>query len=278
MIHGSDQFSCANCWYNGLQSGSLGLTTGYCVEHEIVLRRSDETTCARHVRKDLMLDSALQQQAVHRGHYTRDDGAQLIDTGEPVDDGVWIDHDTALIRKDPIGDIVADYGELHTKIASLAMLRNQRSLRADLALFSLARGYTKRCVSREGSWTSGLHLLHWARRRLEEDPQPEVAPQDIRRNTAAPLRRQLEIAQWSVIMARLLFVSDVGRHAASEGDDDVGSLAGIVETAAADCETLSARKLSSWVRRKGLRLIDAALPLERYKELARRLHREAPGA
>lgn len=272
-MRASQQLSCSNCWFNGLQHGSMGLSTGYCVEHRVVLRRADETTCGRHLRKDLMIASARSQQETHRLSFGRVDGVQLLRTADPVDNGMYLERDTSFLRQDRVGDAVADYGELGSTIESLAILRGLRTLRGDLALLSLGRSYTNRCVSRGGRWTSGIHLLWWAQQRLQEQPVPKVEPEDLRYATATKLERQVDLAQWSMLMLRLVFISDVGSHAATQGDE-VGQLADLAERAALESQTLSARTLARWVKNKGIAAINAALPERRYNELAVELHRE----
>lgn len=272
-MQGAERVSCANCWFNGLQQGSVGLSAGYCVEHRVVLRRADETTCGRQVRKDLLLETALAQQPKHRALYERMDGVQLIESAAHVNNGVHVSYDSDFIRLDQVGDAVADYGELDSKIESLSILSRIVSLRGDLALFSLARSYTNRCVRLGGRWTSGLHLLQWARFRLANHPVPGIQPDDIRYQTSASLERQVELAQWGVVMLRLLFVSDIGKYAREQGDE-VGALADIAEQAAEESGEVGLKSLTGWVRRRGVKLIDAALPRGRYVELSRELHRD----
>lgn len=272
-MHGLRLSACSNCWFNGLQAGSVGLSVGYCAEYRLVLRQPDETTCGRHIRKDLMLDSALNEKAKHRAHFTRMEGVQLLNDGEPTDDGTYVTNDTAFIRKDRVGELAADYGEV-TKILSLAQFRALRSFRADLALTSLARAYTQRCISNGGEWTSGLHLLWWTRTRLAEKAEPELLPEDLRFQTATTLERQVELARWSLLMSRLVLISDVGTYARRQADA-VGQLSSLAEQAAAETETTQPRKLLRWIRHVGLSLIDAAFPADRYTSLARTLHQES---
>jgi hypothetical protein len=269
--------SCSNCWYNPLQSGSLGLSVGYCVEHRVVLRRADETTCSRQVRKDLLLDSALAGNVAHRQHYTADAGPQLLAAGNGRVNGHYAEPDATLLRGEQVGAAVADYGEYGTKIESLAQLRALPGARAELALTSLARGYTRRCCDRGGRWTSGVHLLWWTRLRLEQAPKPAIDVRDLRYQLPIRLDRQVELAVWWLMMLRLVLVSDIGAHARDEGHP-VADLADLAERAAADTEIPSVSKLSQWIRRVGLPAIDEALPEPRYRELASELHREPPPA
>lgn len=265
--------SCSNCWYNGLQSGAVGSSLGYCAEYDVVLRRADETTCARQLRKDLLFDSSLASNVDHRRSFRSEDSPQLLADARRVTNGEFVESDKRLLRGEAVARVVAEYGEYGTKIESLAQLRALPGARAELAMTSLARAYTKRCCDRGGNWTSGVHLLWWTRLRLEEVPQPEIGLGDLRHQLPVDLSRQVELAAWWILMLRLVFISDVGSHARAAGHA-VGSLADLAERAAEATTTPSVRKLSVWIRKKGLSAIDAVLPERGYRELARELHRE----
>lgn len=257
--------SCSNCWFNGLQHGPVGLNVGYCTEHRVVLRRSDETTCTRHLRKDLLLKSSEAFNFKHRQVYVEDGVVRLVDA-KRVTNGAFVSDEVAILRTDPVGDTVADYGEFDTKIESLSQLRAQATLRSEFAMLNLARAYTRRCVQRNGSWTSGLHILWWTRRRLT-DEMPMVSIADLRYSAAASLKRQQELASWSLLMFRLVFISDIAAHAALRRDA-LAELESMAEVAAQETEVPSLRKLQSWVRGKGLDWFDRVLPQSRYQALA----------
>lgn len=272
-MHGCQLHSCANCWFNGLQAGSVGISVGYCTEHRVVLRQPDHTTCGRHIRLDLTFDSAQQQSRLHSAVYTCLDGVQRVADGAVVRDGGYIDHRVAALRSDPVGAIVTDYGEYGAKIESLAQLRALGTSRAEFALLSLGRAYVDRCVSRGGRWTSGLHLLWWTRQRLIDHLRPALSAADFRYQSAGSIGRQIELAQWWLVMLRLVFISDIGAHALDE-DGTMGELADVAERAAADTQVPSLRKLTAWIRSTGLPLLDRCLPESRYRELAAEVHRE----
>ena len=263
--------SCANCWFNGLQHGSIGLSVGYCAEHRVVLRRPEETTCARHMRKDLLLKSSEAFNFQHKRFYMVEDGIQRLSDCERVTNGEYLSKEVEVLRSDAVGDSVADYGEYNSKIESLAQLRNQATLRSEFAMLSLARAYTRRCVQRQGSWTSGIHILWWTRRQLATETPP-VNIGDLRYSASASLERQQELAQWSLLMFRIVFISDIGAHAASR-DGNIARLESMAEVAAEDTETPSLRKLQKWVRAKGLQWFDEALPESRYRALGETLIR-----
>jgi len=262
--------SCANCWFNALQHGSVGLPVGYCSEHRVVLRRSDETTCGRQIRKDLLLNSAKEFQHHHFELFQDRDHVINLSDREPVSNGEFIEEDSSFIRNDAVADVVADYGEYDTKIESLAQLRSLGTIRSEFAMLSLGRAYTDRCITRGGTWTSGLHLFWWTKRRLIESEVPEPSPADFRYSAASSLKRQIELSVWSLLMFRLTFVSDVGSHAENSGDP-IRELSTIAEQAALDTEVPSKRKLLSWIKNVGKPLLENAMPEARYRTITGQL-------
>ncbi|NUP99532.1 MAG: hypothetical protein HUU35_06725 [Armatimonadetes bacterium] len=278
-MHGNQLHSCANCWFNGLQAGSVGLSLGYCTEYQLVLRQPDQTTCGRHTRVDLTLARAAAEKRLHQAVYSSQEGVQRLSDGAAVTNGQFVSPDTAALRADPVGAVVADYGEYGAKIESLAQLRALRSPRAELAMLSLGRAYVDRCMARGGLWTSGLHLLWWTRQRLTDEQVPELAVTDLRYQTAASLERQLDLSRWWLLMLRLVFISDLGAHSlsgASEAGEPghLSALSDLAEQAAAATQIPSSRRLATWVRRTGAPLFDRCLPETRYRQLASALHRD----
>jgi hypothetical protein len=269
--------SCANCWFNGLQQGTVGLDVGYCVEHRVVLVRSNETTCARHMRKDLLLHSATNFNSRHRLQYSDNDHVQKIIDRSAAQTAEFVETDTGNLRKDPVGELVSDYGEYGSKIESLARLSNSPSMRSEIAMISLGRGYVNRCIRRNGTWKSGLHLFWWMRRKLAEGQVPDVVPSDIRYIAANSLSRQIELAQWSLLMFRLAFISDIGIYAERTAKDDeqgISALKDLAELAAEETGSTSLRKLTRWVKVKCVPLLDEILPEHRYRELGAALRQQ----
>ena len=264
--------SCANCWHNGLQNGSVGLAIGYCAEHRVVLRLPEETTCARHTRKDLLFKSASAFRAIHEGHYTIYDGVQKLSDASRATTKDYIDTDTKFLRQDRVGEATADYGDYSTKIESLAQLKTLGTFRAEIAMLSLGRAYVDRCVRRNGAWTSGIHILWWTRRKIIENAPLDIHPSDLRYPTSSSLERQVELAKWSLLLFRLTYISDIGVHA-SKTDRDVGKLENIAEQAAEETEKPSLRKLEAWIKSVGVRLIDEALPESKYRAICAALSR-----
>lgn len=262
--------SCANCWFNGLQHGSIGLSQGYCVEHKVVLVRPEETTCAKHMRKDLLFYSAEKFNHLHKRRYDSQDRVQKLYDCSIVDSSDFVSSNTSLLRRDVVGELVSDYGEYDSKIESLSQLNAPGTIRAEIAMLNLARGYVHTCVKRKGTWKSGIHLLWWTRRRLVQAKVPDILPSDIRRPATSSLERQVELAQWSLLMLRLMFISDIGVHAKTTGADGgkIAQLEDIAELAAQDTGMTSLRKLNNWVKQRGVPMIDSILPEAIYKDIA----------
>jgi hypothetical protein len=259
--------SCSNCCFNALQYDTVGLTLGYCVKYQQILRHADFTTCGEHLRKDLGIDAAEAAAARHAKQYQADVITDL--DGTPVNGG-YLESDPSLLRGDRVGVAVADYGYLPSKIATLVQLREIPGGRSELAMLSLGRTYVRRCMARQGRWTSGVHLTWWTEERLAEEP--ELTPADFRLQSFTTLRRQAELAQWSIVMLRLTFLSDVARYA--ERDRDVmGALVDLAEEAAAEAGT-SLRKLLRYVKARALPRLRGSLPEARYREIAAELHQD----
>lgn len=261
--------SCANCCFNGMQYGSVGLSVGYCVEHRAVLRRADEMTCGRQFRKDLAGPSAEKDQAAHEMLFLRDRIVTLREHHDVSDHDEYVEHEPGSLLGDPVGEASAEYGLDASKIQSLASLSRLPGVRPELAWTSLGRVYVRRCVSRGGQWTSGVHMLWWLKRRLADDPL--IAVTDLRYQTRASFARQQELAMWSVMMLRLTLIGDVGVQASRAGDA-VGAVETFPEEAAAEAST-SYRKLKRWVSGRAKPTLERVLPWARYTQLYDELHK-----
>jgi len=262
--------SCVNCCHNPLQSDTVGASSGYCTQHRTVLLAPSQLTCGRHFRKDLPAPDASRERAAHRELFPETDIVTLR-RKERANGGYTSKSpaDIAQLATTPVGVAVVEYGTLETKIGSISQLRFLTGCAPELALMSLARGYVNRCVENKGRWTSGLHLVWWTRSRLLEEPRVDV--NDLRTESSAPLARQVELAQWSLIMMRLLLISDVASYA--DKNERISRLSTLAERAAERSGALSVKKLLQWLKRDGERAFDDALPEKRYKQLAADLHK-----
>jgi hypothetical protein len=278
--------SCSNCCYNALQYGSVGLNVGYCTEHRIILRQADFTTCGRQWRKDLLFKDAEDEHALHRANF---DGKQVVDLqNRPLTNGTshFVDSHVAQLDSDSTGSIVAEYGQLGTKIESLAQLRRAAGGRAELARLSLSRVYVRRCVNnpdpnQQGQWTSGLHLWWWTKERLREKPALDIA--DFRMQLDMDLKRQQELAQWSIVMLRLTFLADLGEHVVAHKNPVASSpaiksvarklanLTFLADEAAAEAST-DLGALMGWVDRVGAPWVSEAMTPTEYSEISREVH------
>jgi hypothetical protein len=266
--------SCVNCCHNPLQSDAVGTQYGYCTQHRRLLLVPAQLTCGRHLRKDLPIVSASNEREKHQRRFTP---AAVVDLfgakPSPVNGGYTSASpaDQANLADDKVSEIIFEYGELESKIASMAQLRVLEGARAELAMLSLGRGYVNWCVERNGSWMSGLHLLWWTRKRLAS--YPDVRGTDLRTASPLPIARQIGLAQWSIVMMRLLFISDVASYAPRQ--DRMGRLSKLAELAAEGTREISPGRLVGWVAREALPAFDAVLPRSRYDRLAKQLRSAA---
>lgn len=263
--------SCQNCWFNGLQYGALGLPVGYCSRHRIILNASDGTSCGLHLRKDLSISRAIEVSEIQKNKYTQDYVVRLIDGNCNESDVSKNENDKDHLRKDTVADVVVDYGDIGSTIESLAQLKAISGARAELAMLSLGRGYIANCVSRNGKWTSGLHLYWWCRRRIADIP--EIKVEDLRSVGATQLARQSDLTSWSLVMLRLTFIDDVANYA-SRQNDPLGKVHSLTEQAALALDSFNLRKLGKWLKTEAAPQLDARLSHSRYAELANELHTE----
>lgn len=265
--------SCQNCWFNGLQYGSVGLSFGYCGRHRKVLNLADATTCGQHVRKDLGLARSQEVASIHSSVFDNDKIVRIDTKEEVAADTSSADKDTEILRKDRVADAVMDYGFLDSKIGSLAQLKSIESIRSDVAMTSLGRAYVKNCVSNGGKWTSGIHLYWWTKKRIAHIPDLEVS--DLRYSQSTQLHRQAELAKWSVMMLRLSLLDDIVGYA-NQQDDVIGKEIGIADRAAESVQIFNLGKLSRWIKTELLPALNSRLDNARYYSLADELKNQSP--
>jgi len=263
--------SCQNCWFNGLQYGSIGLPVGYCTRHRKVLNQSDKTTCGLHVRKDLGLARAQHISARHKEYYEDGQIVRIESKTVVESDFSSSDKDIEILRRDQVGEAAVDYGLLGSKIESLAQLNIISSARSDIAFSSLGRAYVRNCVRSGGPWTSGIHLYWWTKKRLGNVPSVEVG--DLRYSGSIQLSRQTDLAIWSVMMLQLSFIEDIVQYA-DEQNDEIGQVRGITNSAALAVPIFNIRKLSSWIKRELFPALELRLDYRRYSEISRDLHKD----
>lgn len=263
--------SCQNCWFNGLQYGALGLAVGYCSVHKKILNVANGTTCSFHLRKDLSISRAREVSEVHQKHYANSCIIRIVDAGCYESDVSDSDKDKDHLRKDSVADAVIDYGELGSTIESLAQLKAISGARAELAMLSLGRAYVANCISRNGKWTSGLHMYWWSRSRLADIP--EIKVEDLRSVGATNLSRQSDLTSWSLVMLRLTFIEDITTYAGQQ-DDPLGKVHSLTEQAALAINTFNLRTLKKWLKTEAAPQLDAKLSQARYAKLAKKLHKD----
>lgn len=259
--------SCINCCHNPLQADTLGTSFGYCTEHRVVLRHPGELTCGRQLRRDLPILRADQVRDAQQKSFHGASVQFLRPSDKTPKQAGFVGTESSAGQLDSVVEIVSQYGDLDTKIESLAELRQVPGVRSEIALLSLGRAYSNRCFVRDHSWSSGIHLIWWTRKRLDEEP--EVRAGDIRVELSLSLERQVDMAKWFVLMMRLLLISDVGFYAKQNSQRRLSALAGMAERAAEETDRLSPAVLLRWIRRTGIEIFDRALSEASYRRIRR---------
>ena len=265
--------SCQNCWFNGLQYGSVGLSVGFCARHRKILNLADETTCGLHIRKDLGLARARQVAILHSQMFKSNKIVRLTNNDEAASDVSDTEKDMEVLRTDAVGEAAVDYGSLNSKIESLSQLKTLETVRSDIAMTSLGRAYVANCKKNGGRWTSAIHLYWWTKKRLTVIPDLQV--HDLRCGGPVNLSRQVELAAWSVMMMKLTFLDDIILHAREE-NDELGRVEDVTVCAAEAVQNFNVSKLSRWIGKELQPALEARLSIKRYAALANELHREAP--
>lgn len=247
------------------------MAVGYCSRHKKILNASDRTTCGLHLRKDLTVTRAQEVAEIHKKYYTSEYVARIVDAACHATDVSDSDKDKDHLRKDSVADAVVDYGELGSTIESLAQLKAIDGARAELAMLTLGRAYVANCISRNGKWTSGLHLYWWSTRRLTVIP--EIKVEDLRSVGATSLARQSDLTSWSLVMLRLTLIEDI-THYAGRQNDPLGKVYSLTEQAALALDSFSLRALKKWLKTEAEPQLDANLSRDRYAALATNLHSE----
>jgi hypothetical protein len=215
------------------------------------------------------LERSEEVSKIHQNVFSSELIVRTVDHEQHENDFSDSDKDIELLRKDEVADVAADFGALGTTIESLSQLKAMPGARAELAMLSLSRGYVSNCISRNGKWTSGLHLYWWSKKRL--DSTPDVGVEDLRSVGAIQLARQSTLTAWSLMMLRLTFIEDITVYAGQQ-HDSLGTIESLTDQAASALETFNLTNLAKWIKREAIPQLDSRLSYERYKALANDLH------
>ena len=77
----------------------------------------------------------------------------------------------------------------------------------------------------------------------------------------------MELAAWSLLMFRLVFISDFGTYAA-EKNSPLGALKPIAELAAEETRSPNLGRLLKWIRKRGIPMLDEIIPESEYRRIA----------
>ena len=261
--------SCENCLHNPLQLGPIGTAFGYCTFHRKLLHAPAHTTCGRQLRKDLLSLSANREQALHAKVYAKGHISLVAEPKTSAEGTALVEPPNGHLPADPVLEEVVDYGQLDTKVASLAALRRVSGTRAEVARNCLSRAYFSNCFKTDKRWTAGIHLLWWTLEDVAREPVLEAT--DLRQVTGGlTLERFVDLAKWYVLALRLALMADIGNAAGK--NESVWLLTELAEKAASSTKAGSGTSVLHWVRRRKSAL-DAAFPRAKYYSLKEELHR-----
>ena len=262
--------SCLDCCHNPLQLGPVGTAFGYCIRHRAVLNQPQLTTCGQLLRKDLLAESATRQRALHEKTYPVTRIVTVANPAQAAERRGLVEKPNGQLPPDPVVEEVLDFGNLDSKIASMAALHRIPSARAEVARLSLSRSYFANCAAQGGPWTAGVHLLYWTIGRLDADPA--IGAADLRGPIAFSLGTTIAVARWTVIAFRLAFINDVSRLANAE-QDAVGRLERLAGQAVRAAPGVDPDLILAWLSKKRPAW-STALSASRYGKLREQLHQQ----
>ena len=204
-------FSCRNCIHNSGQSLLIGQGSGFCLQHDSVIREPDRTTCKYLHRKDLpcfILDEGTREHAAEFAGFPllvsldRKLPIERIRYSEKLR---WENH-----TFDPIVHALAQYEKVEPRWIFISAFSGGTDGRRALTHSSLVRRYMSNC----GSWKSSYRLVLGL---LEEiDIQPRFEPRELVPAGETATTEAAEEALWDVLFARLATLQEYGWHAGLE--------------------------------------------------------------
>ncbi len=235
-----------------------------------MLSRPHLTTCGQLLRKDLLASSAAEQRTLHAHRFKETRVSVLASPTTDAASRGMTEKPNGHLPGDVVLEEVRSYGDLDSKIATMAALHRVPGPRAEIAMLSLSRSYLSNCYEQGGKWTAGVHLAFWTLRRLTSPP--ELGATDLRGPFANPLAVVTAIASWTLIAFRLALLSDVAERARRDKDHAMARLQPLVLRAIEAAPTRPDQLLARL--RRDRRQWDAALTEERYARLRAELHQE----
>jgi hypothetical protein len=204
-------FSCRNCIHNSGQSLLIGQGSGFCLQHDSVIRDPDRTTCKYLHRKDLPNFVVDEGTSEHAAEFARFPLLVSLETKEPIEQVRYSEkRQWEKGGFDPIVHALAQYYKVEPRWGLISAFSGGVDGRRSLTHSSLVRHYMDRC----GTWKSSYRLVLAL---VEEiDVQPRFDPRVLIRSGDISESEAAEEATWDVVFARLGALQEYGWHAGLE--------------------------------------------------------------
>ena len=204
-------FSCRNCIHNPGQSPRIGQGSGFCLQHESVIREPERTTCKYLHRKDLPYFVVDEGTREHAAEFAGFPFLVSLDSKESIERIRYSEkHRWEKGTFDPIVHALAQYYHVQPRWILISAFSGGVDGRRSLAHSSLVRHYMYQC----GTWKSSYRLVLGL---LEEiDTQPQFDPRALVESEVGSAIEAEEEATWDVVFARLAALQEYGWHAGLE--------------------------------------------------------------
>lgn len=204
-------YSCRNCIHNCGQSLTIGQGAGFCLKHDSVIPKPEQTTCKYLHRKDLpqfVVDEGIREHASEFAGFPR---LVDLDTRETIE-RIQYSEKYQWERRvfDPITHTVAQYFKVKPRWVLLSAFAGGVDGRRSLTHSSLVRHYMDQC----GTWTSSYRLVLGILQEI--DVKPEFSPDELVPVEGFDYEMLSAEALWDVVFGRLSTLQEYGWHAGLE--------------------------------------------------------------
>lgn len=204
-------FSCRNCIHNCGQSLLIGRGDGFCLKHDSVISRPDQTTCKYLHRKDLprfVVDEGLRE---HAGEFAGFPGMADLFEHKPVERLQYSEQFAWLNNQyDPITQGLAQYRKARPAWIFLQALTGGMDGRRSLTHAALVRRYMDNC----GTWKSSYRFILALVNDLAHTPYFQDG--DLYAGMQVISEEIRDDAVWDVFFTKLSGVQEYGFHSGIE--------------------------------------------------------------
>lgn len=204
-------FSCRNCVHNCGQSLRLGHGPGFCLKHNSVIAKPDDTTCKYLHRKDLPVFAVEEGVREHAGEYAFFPAMVLMSKKKPIPVTRYSERFAwERERFNPLTHALAQYHKMKPHWIMVQTFTGGVDGLRSVVHSSLVRHYLGTCDTWRSSYRLVLGLLQ------EIDIEPRFSPQYVVVEKHESEEDAEADAIWEVVLARLSGLQEYGWHAGLE--------------------------------------------------------------